>query len=148
QENLFERMACGETIEGARQNISEAIAADPDIREYLIFGGEGPIGAAEVIQSEGRAGDISVVGAFSPGQEKKMVRDWLIVGGYIWDPKEAGRVFVTLGQMLTEGTELTNGIDIEGLGALNWDFTAHKLISDKLIEVNAETVDGLAARGL
>lgn len=143
-----QRTAFGETIEGARQVVTEAIAEDNDLRGFIIFGDEGPIGAGEVLQSEGRVGDIKVVGTLSPGQGHDMVKDGVIVGGYIWDPEEAGRVFVTLGKMLTEGTELTDGIDIDGLGVLNPDFVGHELIADKLIEVNAETVDELAARGL
>jgi simple sugar transport system substrate-binding protein len=66
----------------------------------------------------------------------------------MWNPAEAGRVFVTLGNMLVEGAEITEGTTIEGLGAVSPDAATRNIITDNLLEINAETVDVLAEKGL
>jgi simple sugar transport system substrate-binding protein len=143
-----DREAFGETLQGSRAVAEDAIGSYADLRGFLAFGEEGPIGAGEVIQEKGLDGKIHVVGTFSPSQGSDLVKAGIIVGGYIWDPEVAGRVFVTLGKMLADGQALTGSVEIEGLGIVTPDAASRELNSDKLIEVNAETVDALAARGL
>jgi len=66
----------------------------------------------------------------------------------MWNPAEAGRVFVTIGKMLADGTAITDGMDIPGLGAVHPDVANHDIITDNLIPINADTVDQLADLGL
>jgi len=89
-----------------------------------------------------------VMGPFSPGQGRQLVQDGVIAGGYMWNPAEAGRVFVTLGNMVVEGAEVGEGTEIEGLGVVSPDAETRNIITDNLLEINAETVDGLAEQGL
>ena len=93
-------------------------------------------------------GQIHVLGPFSPGQGRKLVKDGAISGGFMWNPAEAGRVFVTMGKMLVDGAEIKDGTDIPGLGAVKPDAATRNIITDNLIAINAETVDGLADLGL
>ena len=37
-------------------------------------------------------------GPFSPGQGRRLVHDGVLTGGFMWNPMEAGRVFVTMGR--------------------------------------------------
>lgn len=71
-----------------------------------------------------------------------------ITGGFMWSPAEAGRVFVTMGKLLADGTEITEGMDIPGLGVVQPDAANKDIITDNLIAINADTVDGLADLGL
>ena len=66
----------------------------------------------------------------------------------MWNPAEAGRVFVTMGKMLVDGTAIADGTDIPGLGKVTPDVEGKDIITDNLIAINAETVDGLADLGL
>jgi simple sugar transport system substrate-binding protein len=50
--------------------------------------------------------------------------------------------------MLVEGAEITEGTTIEGLGAVSPDAATRNIITDNLLEINAETVDVLAEKGL
>ena len=59
-----------------------------------------------------------------------------------------GRVFVTMGDMLVDGTEIAAGTEIPGLGAVEPDAENRDIITDNLIPINAESVDGLADMGL
>jgi simple sugar transport system substrate-binding protein len=66
----------------------------------------------------------------------------------MWNPAEAGRVFVTIGKMLVDGTEITEGTVIPGLGVVSPDVENRDIITNNLIPINAETVDDLANLGL
>ena len=66
----------------------------------------------------------------------------------MWNPMEAGEVFVTLADLLHDGTEITAGMEIEGLGVVEPDFATHNIIVDQLVTLNNETVDELADMGL
>ena len=89
-----------------------------------------------------------MLGPFSPGQGRKMVHDGALTGGYMWNPEQAGEVFVTLGKMLADGKEIKAGEDIPGLGVIQPDVEGHDIITDNLIELNKDTVDKLAEMGL
>lgn len=93
-------------------------------------------------------GQVFVAGPFSPGQGAKMVKDGVLTGGFMWNPALAGEVFVTLGKMLVDGTEIKAGVDIPGLGVVEPDVAAKDIITDNLLELNKDSVDGLAAMGL
>jgi simple sugar transport system substrate-binding protein len=89
-----------------------------------------------------------VLGPFSPGQGQKLVQAGIISGGYMWNPAEAGRVFVTMGKMLIDGDVIADGTEIPGLGIVTPDAATRNIITDNLLEINASTVDGLAELGL
>ena len=78
----------------------------------------------------------------------KLVKAGVISGGFMWNPKEAGKVFVTLADMLIQGKEVTAGMDIPGLGVVNPDFKTRNIDVNQLITINKDTVDELAAMGL
>jgi simple sugar transport system substrate-binding protein len=61
---------------------------------------------------------------------------------------EAGKVFVTLGDMLAKGQEIKDGMEIPGLGVVHPDFQERNIIVDQLVELNKNTVDKLADLGL
>jgi simple sugar transport system substrate-binding protein len=89
-----------------------------------------------------------VLGPFSPGQGKRLVHDDVLTGGFMWNPMEAGKVFVTLGDMLAKGQEIKDGMDIPGLGVVHPDMAERNIIVDQLVELNKNTVDKLADLGL
>ena len=66
----------------------------------------------------------------------------------MWNPMEAGKVFVTLGDMLNKGQEITDGMTIPGLGTVHPDFESRNIIVDQLVELNKDTIDELAETGL
>jgi len=143
-----ERYGVAESVDDSRSTTLDLIAANEDLRGILAFGSQGPIGAGRAIEERRLTGQVHVMGPFSPGQGRQLVQDGVIAGGYMWNPAEAGRVFVTLGNMLVEGAEVAEGTEIEGLGVVSPDAETRNIITDNLLEINAETVDGLAEQGL
>jgi simple sugar transport system substrate-binding protein len=66
----------------------------------------------------------------------------------MWNPAEAGRVFVRMGKMLASGQEVKDGMTIEGLGVIHPDPKTHNIITDNMQPINKDTVDKLADLGL
>ncbi|WP_210200465.1 hypothetical protein [Cohaesibacter celericrescens] len=89
-----------------------------------------------------------VLGPFSLGQGRKMIHTGTLAGGDMWNPAQAGEVFVTMGKMLMDGEEIKAGIDIPGLGVIDPDVEGRDIITDNLLEVDRKTVHKLADMGL
>lgn len=143
-----ERYGVAENVDDSRATALDLIAAYPDLKGFLAFGSQGPIGAGRAVEERRKTGEIHVLGPFSPGQGQKLLKSGVITGGYMWNPAEAGRVFVTMGNLLLEGIEVKEGTDIEGLGVVSPDAATRNIITDNLLEINTSTVDELAAKGL
>lgn len=137
-----------ESVDDSRSTALDLIAANPDLRGFLAFGSQGPIGAGRAIEERRLGGKVHVMGPFSPGQGQKLLKEDVISGGFMWNPAEAGRVFVTMGNMLVNGDEIASGTEIEGLGVVEPDAETRNIITDNLLEINKSTVDDLAAKGL
>ncbi len=147
-ELIGERYGVAESVDDSRTTALDLIAANPDLKGFLAFGSQGPIGAGRAVQERRMGGKIHVLGPFSPGQGRQLVHDGILSGGFMWNPMEAGRVFVTMGKMLTDGATIADGTMIEGLGTVSPDVATRNIITDNLLELNVDTVDGLADMGL
>ena len=143
-----ERYGVAENVDDSRSTALDVMAANEDLRGFLAFGSQGPIGAGRAIEERRLGGQVHVLGPFSPGQGRQLLKDGIISGGYMWNPAEAGRVFVTMGKMLVDGEEIAEGTEIEGLGTVSPDEETRNIITDNLLEINADTVDELADKGL
>ena len=141
-----ERYGVAESVDQSRSTALDLMRAHPDLKGFLAFGSQGPIGAARAVAERHLGGKVVVMGPFSPGQGKKLVHDGVLTGGYMWNPELAGEVFVSLGTMVVKGEPITDGTTVLGLGVVHPD--GHNLIVDELIELNKDTVDELAKTGL
>jgi simple sugar transport system substrate-binding protein len=145
---IGERYGVAESVDDSRNTTLDLMAANPKLRGILAFGSQGPIGAGRAIEERRMNGKFFVLGPFSPGQGRKLVKSGAILGGFMWNPAEAGRVFVRIGKMLADGKAITDGTTIDGLGAVQPNTATHNIITDNLIPINKDTVDKLADLGL
>ncbi len=145
---IGERYGVAENVDDSRKTALDLMAANPALTGFLAFGSQGPIGAGRAIEERRAIGTVHVLGPFSPGQGRDLVKSGAISGGFMWNPAEAGRVFVTMGKMMVDGTAVTDGMEIPGLGAVTPDVANKDIITNNLIPINAESVDGLADLGL
>jgi simple sugar transport system substrate-binding protein len=143
-----DRYGVAENVDDSRRTALDLMSANPNLRGFLAFGSQGPIGAGRAVEERRAVGNVFVVGPFSPGQGRDLIKQDAISGGFMWNPMEAGRVFVTLGDMLVDGTEIASGTEIPGLGVVEPDAENKDIITDNLIAISAESVDGLADMGL
>ncbi len=141
-----DRYGVAENVDQSRSTALDLMRAHPDLKGFLAFGSQGPIGAARAVAERHLDGRIVVMGPFSPGQGRKLVHDGVLTGGYMWNPALAGEVFVTLGTMVAKGQPVTDGTAIPGLGTVHP--AGHNLIVDELLNLNKDTVDDLAKMGL
>lgn len=143
-----DRYGVAENVDDSRKTALDVMSANPGLGGFLAFGSQGPIGAGRAIEEQRKIGSVHVIGPFSPGQGRDLIKSGAISGGFMWNPMEAGRVFVTMGKMLVDGTEIAEGTDIPGLGVVSPDAAGKDIITNNLIPINVDTVDGLADMGL
>jgi simple sugar transport system substrate-binding protein len=145
---IGDRYGVAEDVDASRRTALDLMRANEDLGGILAFGSQGPIGAARAVAERRLSGEVVVLGPFSPGQGRRLLHDGVLSGGFMWNPKQAGEVFVTLGTLLANGETLESGMEVEGLGVIDPDVESRNIIVDQLIEINSETVDELAALGL
>ena len=145
---VADRFGVAESVDDSRSTALDLMRAHPDLGGFLAFGSQGPIGAGRAVQERRKTGEVHVLGPFSPGQGRRLVHDGVLTGGFMWNPMEAGRVFVTMADHLKKGMAVEKGTMIEGLGAVDPDFDTNNIIVDQLVALNKDTVDELADMGL
>jgi len=64
----------------------------------------------------------------------------------MWNPKQAGEVFVTLADRLSKGETPKAGDDIPGLGKINPE--GNTIVVDQLLKIDKESIDKLVGMGL
>ncbi|WP_175873946.1 substrate-binding domain-containing protein [Burkholderia sp. BCC0397] len=141
-----DRYGVAEDVDASRKTALDLMRAHPNLKAILAFGSQGPIGAARAVAERQAKGKVVVLGPFSPGQGRRLVHEGVLTGGYMWNPEQAGEVFVTLGTMLATGQPVKGGATIPGLGVVYPE--GHNLIVNQLVELNEKTVDTLAKQGL
>ena len=141
-----ERYGVAEDVDKSRSTALDLISAHPGLKGFLAFGSQGPIGAGRAVEERRKTGEIFVLGPFSPGQGQKLIKSGAISGGFMWNPKQAGEVFVTMADRLIKGESVKNGDDIPGLGVIKP--AGNDIIVDQLLPINKDTVDELAGMGL
>lgn len=145
-EVVGDRYGVAENVDQSRSTALDLLSAHPDLVGFLGFGSQGPIGAGRAVEERRKIGEVFVYGPLSPGQGRSLIKSDAISGGVMWNPKQAGEVFVTLADKLMKGEEIKAGDEIEGLGVVTPE--GNNLIVDQLVEINKDTVDELADMGL
>ena len=70
-----DRYGVAENVDDSRKTALDLISAHPDLKGFLAFGSQGPIGAGRAIEEKGDVGKVFVVGPFSPGQGRKLIKE-------------------------------------------------------------------------
>jgi len=145
---VADRYGVAESVDDSYKTAVDAMLAHPNLKGILTFGSQGPIGAGRAIKEKGKVGKIALVGGFSPSQGQKLLKEGVILEGYIWNPMEAGEAIVTLAKMVIDGKAITDGMEIPGLGNIAVDKENRVIKVDKIQPINKETIDKLVALGL
>ncbi len=145
---VADRFPGADEIDTAQKTTLDAIKAYPNLGGVIAFGSNGPIGAGNAIKQQKLGKKIAVVGTALPGQAKQLIMDGIIREAFLWNPIDAGYAMVALGKLVLDGKEITDGMEIPGVGKVSVD-VANKLVkADKIMQINKDTVDGLIAVGL
>ncbi len=133
---VTDRIPCGEDQELSRQRTLELLQAYPDLKGIVGFGSLGPPGAAQAIREKNLVDDIAVVGTVLPGQALQYLKDGSIDHGILWDPADAGYAMTWMAQYLLKGGEVTDGMEIPGLGKISLDGEVIKV--NAMIDITAD----------
>jgi simple sugar transport system substrate-binding protein len=145
---VADRFGVAENLDESFRTAQDLMRANPDLKGFLAFGSQGPIGAGRAVLDQKKTDKVAVVGPFSPGQGAKLIKEGAIREGFIWNPSLAGEVIVRVGKMLMDGKEPTDGMDIPGLGKIAVDKTRHSILGQKLEAINKDSIDKLVGMGL
>ncbi len=135
---VTERIPCGESAELSHTKTLELLKAYPNLKGIVGFGSLGPIGAAQALKEKKMCGDVQIVGTVLPAHAAKYLKDGCMQYGYLWDPADAGYAMVAVAKMMLEGQEITDGVEIQGLGAASVDAEAKVIKVDAILDITPE----------
>ncbi|MEO6396275.1 MAG: substrate-binding domain-containing protein [Devosia sp.] len=140
-----DRFGVSNSVEDSYNTAIDQMRAIPDLAGILIFGANGPIGAGRAVQEREMIGKVIVVGPFIPSQGKDLMKAGAITRGFLWNPIDAGFSMVALGKFLVDGGTVTDGMDIPGLGVVQVLNDIKTIRANKMLDINPDTIDELAA---
>jgi simple sugar transport system substrate-binding protein len=138
-ELVTERIPCGEDQELSKQKTLELIKAYPDLKGIIGFGSLGPPGAAQALKEKGLEDQIAVVGTVIPGHAAPYLKDGSLKHGILWDPADAGYSMTWVAKQLLEGKEITDGMEVPGVGKITLDGNVIKV--DAMIDITADNAE-------
>jgi simple sugar transport system substrate-binding protein len=145
---VADRFGVAESVDDSYKTAVDMMLAHPNLKGIVAFGSLGPIGAGRAIKEKGKIGKIMLVGTFVPSQGEKLVKEGAILDGFIWNPEQAGEAIVNVAKMVLDGTPITDGMEVKGLGkaTVNPETKVIKVI--KYQPLNKDTMDELVKMGL
>jgi simple sugar transport system substrate-binding protein len=112
-ELVADRFPVAEDMNLARQTALDIIATYPDLKGFLAFGSQGPLGAAQAIREKNLIGEVFAVGSSTPMQAAQYIEDSSLGGSVVFLPSEAGYMMVYLAKMILDGkqNEIVDGME-------------------------------------
>lgn len=98
-----------ESIQASFTATKDVLKAYPDLSAVIGWGSQGPIGAAEAVRDEERAGEIIVTGLAVPNQAADYLEDGSLTVGYLWNPYDAGYFGVYAALACMQGDQIKEG---------------------------------------
>jgi len=140
-EQIGDRFGVSNSVEDSYKTAIDQMQANPDLKGFLIFGANGPIGAGQAVADREKIGKVMVVGPFIPSQGQALMKEGAITRGFLWNPIDSGYAMVALGNVLASGGEITDGMDLPGMGPVQVDMSTHVIRANKQIDLNPESID-------
>ena len=140
-ELVTERIPCGEDQELSRQTTLDLLQSYPDLKGIIGFGSLGPPGAAQALIEKGLIDDVAVVGTVLPLHAAPYLLDGSMDHGILWDPKDAGYSLVWTAIQMLDGKDITDGMDVPGVGVITLDGKVIKV--DAMLNITSENAEEL-----
>lgn len=143
-EQIGDRFGVSNSVDDSYKTAIDQMQAHPDLKGFLIFGANGPIGAGNAVSDREKIGKVIVVGPFIPSQGQKLMKAGAITRGFLWNPVDSGYAMVALGKTLATGAEVKDGLDLPGMGKCQVDASTHVIRANKQIDLSPQTIDDWA----
>jgi simple sugar transport system substrate-binding protein len=138
---IGDRFGVSNSVDDSYKTAIDQMQAHPDLKGFLIFGANGPIGAGQAVADQDKIGKVIVVGPFIPSQGLKLMKEGAITRGFLWNPIDSGYALVALGKTLATGGQIKDGMDLPGMGRCQVDAEKHVIRANKQIDLNPKTID-------
>ena len=119
-QQVGDRYGVSNSVEDSQKTAADVMRANPDLKGFLIFGANGPIGAGQAVADADKIGKVIVVGPFIPSQGQKLMKSGAITRGYLWNPIDAGYAMVQLGNLLATGKTPSTAWISRASDLFNW----------------------------
>jgi len=126
----------------------DVMQAYPNLRGILAEGANAPVGAGNAVRQAGRSGEIVIVGTALPSQVASLIKDGTVHEAFNWNPIDSGYAMVAVARLVLDHKEITDGMEIPGLGKAQVDPQNRLITINKIVSINKNTVDDLVAQGL
>ncbi len=134
-------VASDESAQEAYTQTLALLAAYPNLKGIVGVSTPAPIGAAMAVQEKGLQDKVAVVGSSMPKDSAPYLKDGSLDFGILWDPGMLGKLTVYVAHYELNGTPITNGMEIPGVGAITvWEDGKTIIMGDPSIWT-AENVD-------
>src|SRR6516225_6089758 len=140
-QQIGDRFGVSNSVDDSYKTAIDQMQAHPDLKGFLIFGANGPIGAGQAVADQEKIGKVIVVGPFIPSQGIKLMKEGAITRGFLWNPIDSGYAMVALGKTLATGGTIQDGMDLPGMGACQVNTSTHVIRANKQIDLNPQTID-------
>ncbi|MGM0903523.1 autoinducer 2 ABC transporter substrate-binding protein [Mesobacillus maritimus] len=116
---VTEKIPTEEKQQVAYQKTLDLMKSYPNLKGILAVSTPAPLGAAQAVQEKGMQDKISVVGSALPTDSLPFLEDGSLDTAVLWDPGKLGALTVAVGKMIAEGVEITDGMEVEGVGQIS-----------------------------
>jgi len=140
-QQVGDRFGVSNSVDDSYKTAMDQMQAIPDLKGFLIFGANGPIGAGNAVTDRDQIGKVTVVGPFIPSQGRKLMKSGAITRGFLWNPVDSGYAMVALGKAMAGGGEIKDGLDLPGMGPCQVDASTHVIRANKQIDLNPQSID-------
>ncbi|TBW35508.1 autoinducer 2 ABC transporter substrate-binding protein [Siculibacillus lacustris] len=114
---VADRYPVGESLDDSYKTSQEILRAHPDLKGFVAFGSQGPIGFARALERQNKTTkEITNVGNVLPKQAAPYLKKDQISEGFLWDPSDAGFGLVALAKKVIDKQPIETGIELPGLG--------------------------------
>jgi simple sugar transport system substrate-binding protein len=111
-EMVGDKNESGDSAEGAYERMKELLKTYPDIKGVQGSGALDVVGAGQAVQEAGLQDQICVVGTSIPSYAAELSKTGAIDSSSAWDPAMSGYAMNKIAQMVLNGEEITDGMDL------------------------------------
>jgi simple sugar transport system substrate-binding protein len=140
-QQIGDRFGVSNSVDDSYKTAIDQMQAHPDLKGFLIFGANGPIGAGNAVTDRDQIGKVIVVGPFIPSQGQKLMKSGAITRGFLWNPIDSGYAMVALGKAAATGGAIKDGVDLPGMGPCQVDLSTHVIRANKQVDLNPQSIE-------
>lgn len=141
-----DRFGVAESVDDSMRTTNDLLSKYKDLKGIMSFGSQGPIGAGRAIDKRHKNDTTCVFGTFTPGQGIKLLEKGAIDGGYISNPRVAGKVFVQIATIMMNGEAIKDSVIPGDMGKIK--INGNTILSDNPEKLDVNNTKRLLQQGL